>query len=79
MFETRTEIRRAARQKRIELAKQFGREEACETVIAELEQDGIEIPNDILDEVIKQELGQQYSRSPWHRLTRAVTKWYYYL
>ena len=79
MFETRTEIRRAARQKRIELAKQFGREEACETVIAELEQDGIEIPNEILDDVMKRELGPQYNRSPWHRFTRAVTRWYYYL
>ena len=79
MFETRTEIRRAARQRRIELAEQFGREEACETVIAELEQDGIKMPNDILDEVMKQVLGPQYSRGPWHRFTRAVKKWYYIL
>jgi hypothetical protein len=61
------------------LAKQFAREEAAEALIEELERSGIEIPNEILDEVLQQELGPQYSRGPWHRFTRAVTKWYYYL
>ena len=79
MFETRTEIHRAARRRRNELEKQFWREEACETVIAEIEQDGIEIPNDILDEVMKEVLGPQYNRGPWYRFTRAVKKWYYML
>ena len=77
MFETRTEIRRAAREKRTELAKQFAREEVAEALIEELERSGIEIPNEISDDVMKQE--PQYSRGPWHRFTRAVTKWYYYL
>ena len=79
MFETRTEIRRAARQRRIELAEQFEREDCFEALIEELERSGIEIPNEILDDVMKRELGPQYSRSPWHRFTRAVTRWYYYL
>ena len=79
MFETRTEIRKAARRKRAQLSEQFGREERAEALIAELERLGIEIPNKVLDDVMNEELGPQYSRGPWYRFTRAVTKWYYCL
>ena len=79
MFETRAEIHRAARRRRNELERQFGLEAACESVITELKQNGTDIPNDILDEAMKEVLGPQYSRGLWYRFTRAVKKWYYML
>ena len=79
MFETRAEIRRAARERRAELAEQFRREERMEALIAKIERRGIEIPNKVLDVVMKADLGPQYSRGPWHRFNRAVMKWFYEL